>query len=136
MSKIDDLCRKAGVRIFPARAHCGPRQTRARQVLRRIVDKHGEGHLLFVLRTIVESRNNAAELKAETIYAVSDIILKRREWADRGLAFLEAFDSIELGPLREEAKSLPVSSKRVVLAVMIAERLKPIMEPQQQGTLI
>lgn len=136
MSKIDDLCRKAGVRIYPARAHCGPRQTRARQVLRRIVEKHGEGHLLFVLRTIVESRNNAAELKAETIYAVSDVVAKRPAWADRGLAFMEAFDTIELGPLREEARALPISSKRVVLAVMLAERLKPIMEPEPQGTLL
>jgi hypothetical protein len=63
-------------------------------------------------------------------------VILKPEWSEaRALDFLEAFDSIRLGMLREEARRLPVSSKRVVLAVMIAERLKPILEPEPQGEL-
>lgn len=136
MSKIDMVCRKVGVDIIPTKQRRRPKQTHARKALRLLVDRHGEGHVLFVLRCVVESRNNAADLWSEVILAISDIVLLKPEWSQRrALAFLEAFDHIALGSLREEARRLPVSSKRVVLAVLIAERLKPILEPEPQGVL-
>lgn len=92
--------------------------------------------MLFVLRCIVESANNAGALFSEAILAISDIVILKPEWSEkRALAFMEAFDQIPIAHLREQARRLPVSSKRVVLAVMIAERLKPILDPEQQGEL-
>lgn len=136
MSKIDVLCRKVGVEIIPTKQRRRAKQTHTRRALRNLVERHGEGHVLFVLRCIVESRNNAGDLWSEIILAISDIVILKPEWSEaRALDFLEAFDAIRLGMLREEARRLPVSSKRVVLAVMIAERLKPILEPEPQGEL-
>jgi hypothetical protein len=77
------------------------------------------------LRAITESEGNATELRAETIYAISDCILARPDWEKRGLAFLEAFDAMDLKALRLRAKGiLPKHKARVVLGVLIWERLR------------
>lgn len=136
MSKIDILCRSARVEIIPTKQRRRARQTHARRVLRRLAGRHGDGHVRQVLTYIVDSTNNAGSLWSEVILAVSDIVLLKPEWSERrALDLMNAFDRINLGQLREEARSLPVSSKRVVLAVMIAERLRTILDPEPQGVL-
>jgi hypothetical protein len=134
--RLDHLGDQLGIRIVPRERRTRPRETRARRTLWKLLMRHGEGHVVFVLKTIVQSRNNAAELQSETIMAVSDAVLARPQWAERAGAFMEAFDRIPLGELRKEAAGLSIGSKRTAMGVMIAMHLKSILEPEQQGRLI
>lgn len=137
MSQIDRLCDQVGVNIVSPFKRFRPGQTRARRVLRKLLRHHGEGHVLFVLRTIVESRNNRAELWSETIMAVSDIVVMRPDLAGKGLAFIEAFDDIPLGEVRERARRMALGSKRQVMRVLIAEKLEgALAAPESQGRLL
>lgn len=137
MSKIDRLCDQLGIKIVPYRKRRRPRQTHARQVMRRIVLKHGEGHLLFVLRAILWSRNNTAELWSETILAVSDIVLDFPEWADaRAGDFMGAFDTIELAEIRRQALTGRRFSKRSRIYILLVMALRDALTPEQQGSLL
>ena len=136
LARIDDIARGAGVYIPPTKHRRGPRQTHARAVLTKLAQRYGEGHLIFVLRSIVESENNARSLWSETILAVSDIVRMRPDLADRGGAFMEAFDRIPLDEVRDEARRLGVGPKRHVMRVMITRMLEAELVPNLQGRLL
>lgn len=136
MSKIDKIAQGAGVTIPPTRQRRRPRQTHARSTLSTLVKKMGEGHVLFVLRTIVESQNNGLALWSETIWAVSDIVRLRPDLADRGLAWIEAFDSIPLDEIRDRARRMRAGPKRQVMRVLIIDRLEAVLRPPEQGRLL
>jgi hypothetical protein len=73
----------------------------ARARLARSLDRHGEEHLVLLVRTIIESEGNAAALVEPVIGAVSSVMVFHPEWANRGLAWIEAFDSVPLMALRK-----------------------------------
>jgi hypothetical protein len=120
------LCKALEIEILPTCVNRSrPGQTHAGNVMLRIMRNHGAGHLTVVLRAIIESEGNATKLRAETIWAISDCILARPDWERQGLAFLEAFDAIDLKDLRKRAKAiLPRHGARVVLGVLLWERLR------------
>lgn len=66
---------------------------------------HGEGHVFITLRTIVESSGNERALTAAGIQGVSDLVLAHPSCPDRGLAWIEAFDDIDLIDLATKAKA-------------------------------
>lgn len=136
MARIDEIARGAGVYIPPTKHRRGPRQTHARAVLTKLAERHGAGHLIFVLRAIVESRNNAMSLWSETILAVSDIVRMRPDLSDRGGAFMEAFDRIPLEEVRARARAMGVGPKRHVMRVLITDRLEAELNADPQGRLI
>lgn len=99
-------------------------ETHARAALQRLLDKHGAGHVSLTIKAITET-GNETELTAETIWAISDVILARPDWVERGLEFLEAFDAIDLKALLKRAKRiLPAHGARFVLGVLLWERLR------------
>jgi hypothetical protein len=119
------LCEALEIEIVPTAARRKPMQSHAGAAMQRLLDSHGAGHLTIVLRAIIESVGNETELRAETIWAISDCVLARHDWVDRGLEFLEAFDSIDLKALRLRAKGvLPAHGARAVLGVLLWERLR------------
>jgi hypothetical protein len=127
MSKIDDLCRRARVRIVPRMQRRHGRETHARGTLTKLAREEGAGHVLFVLRAIADgSETNAVELWSETILAISDIVRLRADLAGAGLTFMEAIDAIDLGALRLRAKALRVGPARDVMRVLLMERLSGI----------
>lgn len=136
MAKIDTLCHQLGIRIIPRSRRCRPRETRARRALTKLAEQHGEGHVVFVLRTIVQSGNNKASLWSETILAISDIVRLRPDLADRGGAFMEAFDRIPLEEVRTRARAMGIGPKRQVMRVLITDRLESELRAPQQGRLL
>ncbi len=136
MARIDEIARGAGVYILATKERRGPRKTHARAVVRRIAEQHGEGHLIFVLRAIVESQNNALSLWSETILAVSDIVRMRPDLSDRGGAFMEAFDRIPLEEVRARARAMAIGPKRHVMRVLITDRLEAELNANPQGKLL
>jgi hypothetical protein len=91
---------------------------------------HGEGHVFITLRTIVESSGNERALTAAGVQGVSDLILAHPSWSDQGLAWIEAFDNIDLIDLATKAKAnRKAVPKRQAMAAMLYERLAPIFDP-------
>ncbi|TIL59265.1 MAG: hypothetical protein E5Y79_16145 [Mesorhizobium sp.] len=94
---------QCGIRILKPNLH-GANAGRGRVcfcpiTLKRIGQAHGADHLRLVLRLIVESNGNAAELQTDTITAVSAVVLS-------GLVEIRAemFDDIDLGQVRAWAQ--------------------------------
>ena len=73
---------------------------------------------------------NECALTAPAIWGVSDLVLAHPSWPDHGLAWIEAFDEIDLIELakvaRANRKAVP---KREAMAAMLYERLAPIFDP-------
>jgi hypothetical protein len=130
MSAVESICADLGIRIIPCNEALGPMLTKAGQTLRRILEQYGEGHCIIVLRTITESAGNDCALIAPVIWGVSDLVLAHPSWSSRGLAWIEAFDGIDLITLAKTAsanrKAVP---KREAMAAMLYERLAPIFDP-------
>jgi hypothetical protein len=134
---VGDICADLDIEIVPTAARRGASQSCASQTMRRILDEHGEGHLILVLRSIVETGNNRGELVAPTIWAISDLIRAHPSWVAKGLGWLEALDRVDLGELRSQAKAnRRAVAPRRALATMLYQQLRPIFEPESQGRMI
>jgi hypothetical protein len=82
-----------------------------------------------VLRTITESEGNEDQLRDDTISAVSHIVLRHPRWPALGLAFIESFDSINLGDIRRTAKQVGILPLRCAIGTMIFTRLQELLGP-------
>lgn len=93
-----------------------------------------QGHLIITLRTIVESSGNEYALTAPAIWRVSDLVLAHPSWSEHGLAWIEAFDNIDLLDLAKKAKANKKAvPARVAMATMLYERLAPIFDLQARA---
>jgi len=105
-------------------------RTKSPNIMRRILEQHGEGHLIIVLRTIVESSGNESALAAAAVLSVSDLVLAHPKWPEHGLAWIEAFDAIDLLDLTRKARAnRKAAPKRAAMAAMLYERLSLIFDP-------
>ncbi len=127
MSKIDRLCDQLGIRIVPYATRRGPWETCARQVLRKLVEQRGEGHLSIVIKAIKASPANALELWSETILAVSDVLTAFPDLEDRGLALLDQIETLDLRTMRLHAKRIAIApvSARNTLRILLTDALRP-----------
>jgi len=127
---LKDILDSLGIEAIACNETIGPMKTKAVNNLRRILVQYGEGHVIIVLRTIVESSGNERALTSAAIWGVSDLVLAHPSWPERGLAWIEAFDDIDLVGLAKKAranrKAVP---KRAAMAAMLYERLAPAFDP-------
>jgi hypothetical protein len=103
-----------------------PRDTKAIRTLERILSDHGPGHLRMVLSLILQSANNATELRAPTIRAVSRLLTAHPEWDDISVWF-DVFDETPIGiyrrTLSQNVHACPVpEAMTTVLFLLLAER--------------
>lgn len=112
-----------------------PRQTHAGKTLERIYTKHGEGHLRFVLSSILETENNAMALEASVIEAVSYTVIHHPQWAERAGDWLNAFDRIDLVNCLALAKASKVRPTKDGVAQNIYLFLMDDMETERQKEL-
>ncbi len=132
---IHRVARQCGVKLFDGsrRYHStrDPRECFSPATLRRIGRAHGAAHLALVLRLIVETDDNAAELYGETLLAVSELLDHRPDLVEHGLLLFEMFDRIDLGGLRRRARTLacgmPVSHVMRILLALEVDRLSEQM---------
>jgi hypothetical protein len=92
------------VRVIEPHVTRVPGSTKCGRVLDRILEKHGEEHVTLLLRTIMESENNRMALVEPVIWAMSDVMLANPRWPDKGMKWLEAFDTIDLCDVWARAK--------------------------------
>jgi hypothetical protein len=127
---VTNLCADLGIEIIPCNQTIRPMKTKAVNVLRRIFERHGQEHLIMVVRTIVESEGNAAALTEPTIIGISELLLAHPQWGEQGLAWIEAFDGINLKELAAKASAnRKAVTKSAAIATMLYERLQPIFSP-------
>jgi hypothetical protein len=69
----------------------------------------GEEEVTLLLRTVFESSNGAAALTLPILMAVSNCM--RPVWVDRGLAWIEAFDRIDLVGLHRSLTELGLADQ-------------------------
>lgn len=106
---ILDASKHSPTSVRPKHCYCMP-------TLQKVV-AHGEEHLSMVLKLIVETKDNACELWAATITAISNLLLAMPWLVDRGLKLYDDFDAIDLGVLRWRAKKLK-NARQEVWAIM------------------
>lgn len=97
--------------------------------LQKIIRYHGEQHATLVIRTIIESEGNELALIEPVISAVSWVMTRRREWPEKGVAWIAAFDGIPLLQLVDTMRGLEIfreQSLGTYLAVAIESRLLKI----------
>jgi hypothetical protein len=124
---LDRLLSALDITIIQNNESARPNTTKARGKLQRILDQHGEQHLILVLRTILESESNSKALIDPVICAVSTVMLKYPAWPETGLRWIEAFDDINLLHLHNIVRPLkPDEPARSALAGIIVEKLWPI----------
>jgi len=130
---------QCGIRILKPALH-GAMAGRGRVcfcpiTLKRIGQTHGADHLRLVLRLIVESTGNAAELQTDTITAVSAVVLS-------GLVEIRAdlFDDIDLGRVRAWAQFVkPGCSTQQAMATALLwllaspERVMPKLSEEEEA---
>lgn len=126
--RLDALLDSLGITIVPIYRRRQAAQSHARGTMHEIRNKHGDGHLVFVLRCIRETKNNKDELWSETIGAISDIFEQRPDWLEKGGQVLDAFDNIPLGELRGNAVKLRPWPVRYSLRVLIYQKLQEYLD--------
>lgn len=129
------ICNSLEIRVIPTTKRRSPGETCAEQTMERILAEHGAGHLVFVLRTIVETDNNKMELVAPVIYAISDIVADYREWADQVTPWFESFDKMGIPALRSALKRRKRGRQRQRLYDAFLDRLEPVFRPIKQERL-
>lgn len=130
---IHRVARQCGVILRDAHEHSPtsirPRHCFCKRTVKAIGDERGEAHLALVLRLIVESDGNAAELHAATLKAVSSVVGSEMIVANGAL--FEAFDRVDLRTLRLWAQAARgVGSTASVADTMAAALLWQIASPQ------
>ena len=123
---IHKIARQCSVKLFNGarhyHSHRGPRECFSPGTLRRIGKAHGEAHLALVLRLVVETEGNARELYAETLSAISSVLVHNPLLIERGAALYDAFDAIDLAAMRKRGQTLrcglPVAHAMQILLLL------------------
>lgn len=134
---LASICEELGVTVIPANVRRTPGATKCGDVLDYILEKRGEGHVILLLRTLMESAGNRMALVEPIIRAVSNVMLARPDWPNKGLEWLEAFDTIDLCDLWEKSK-LDKGAPRPRLGVeaRLNDQLRIIFKETVQERLI
>lgn len=115
------VTRSLGVIIMDASQHSPtsvrPKHCFCMPTLQKVI-RHGEPHLTIVLRLIVETKENATELRAATITAISELLRSMPWLVERGLDLFDEFDRISLAALRRRAKAIKRNNGQEVWAIM------------------
>jgi hypothetical protein len=103
-----------------------PVSPEALERLQKLIRYRGEQHATLVIRTIIESEGNELALVEPVISAVSQVMSRRPEWPDRGLAWIAAFDAIPLLQIVETMRGLEIFREESIgtyLAASLESRL-------------
>lgn len=128
---VDKICAEAGIglRLIPKDRWPGDNEARCRGTMKRVVEKHGAGHLRLVLTCIRGSKINRQAVQAEYVEAVSRVLAARGDLREaNGLA--EAFDVIDLPRLGAKAKAMRAASRRSNLFTLLEDELAKRLEAQ------
>lgn len=125
------IARECGVRLHDGRDHSSasrrPFECYCKPTVREIGAKHGEGHLRLVLQLVTGTRQNARELYADILKAVSRLLAQNPDLVNRRTLVAD-FDSINLGSLRRKAKAMRcgIPATDVLLVLISVKFYQPV----------
>jgi hypothetical protein len=123
--RLSQICERAGVQLlrYPVpidRQAAG--QTMAIAAMSQCLTRHGEATLITALHCVTQTTNNhPGLLTGRMIKALCAVLDGDHDLRDRGLALLEAFDSIDLAAIQSEALKLAVKNKVRPVQLMIEQ---------------
>lgn len=120
-----EILAEYGVTIVARNVAPRPGQTRAVATVRRIMAKHGEGHMRLVLSTLAETANNRAALDEVGLWAASDLVRACGAIIESRMSeWLELWDAAPVADLLALCRGLSgFASQRYALVGMIYERI-------------
>lgn len=120
---IHKIARECGVSLLDWRRH-SPTSRKSRQcfckpTLREIGRRHGADHLRLVLMLVTGTAENAGELYADVLKAVSRLLIGNPELIRRP-SLVDDFNSINIGALRRSARAMKcgVATSDAMLVVL------------------
>lgn len=130
---IYKIARQCGVELHDGHEHSPtsrkPKDCYCKPTLRTIGQTHGEAHLKTVLMLLTTNRRNASVLYADTITAVSELLIGAPDLIKRP-DLLDEFNSIDMPEMRRLAKS---SGLRVETWKHIAVLLRTIFQEERKA---
>jgi len=91
----------------------------------------------LLIRTIIESEGNEQALVEPVVSAVSFVMVRHRDWTNKGLAWIEAFDSLPLLQIAETMRGLNLFKEESLahyLSMVLSNKLlKTIQSRRGQG---
>jgi hypothetical protein len=124
--QIAHVCACAEVELlrYPVPANKqAPGQTMAVGAIARCLKQYGEATLITALQCVTQTSNNQpGALSARTIKALCAVLHGDPDRRDRGLALLEAFDSIDLMSI-QDASAFDAAVKKVGRVQAMADRI-------------
>lgn len=111
-----------------------PVDAAVRAKLARSLDRHGEAHVILLVRTIIESEGNAIALVEPITGAVSSVMVFHPEWPNRGLSWIAAFDDLPLMTLRRTMVDLDIFQPGEIghyFFMVLRNRLRKVFEPPE-----
>ena len=94
--------------------------------------RHGAGHVTLFIRTITESEGNEGALVEPIVSAVSSVISSHRNWTEKGLAWVEAFDALPLVQIVDTMRGLDLFKEESLaqyLSWSLSNKLRKVFEP-------
>jgi hypothetical protein len=124
MSDARRLCEQFGIKIVKG-SPGDELETASINVIERLIKLHGVGTMTMTLRIFVETHPaNLHQLSRVCVTAVN-AVCRLRHYTDRGLAFLEAFDHIDIGALHQRAESFRLQHPVwATLATLVIDELR------------
>jgi len=101
--RLDSLLDGLGIKLVPVYRRRAAAQSHARGTMWECLNAYGEGHLIFTLRCIRQTKPNRDALWSETIGAMSDVLIQRPDWQERASELFAALDTINLNEMRRRA---------------------------------
>lgn len=136
-AQLASICEELGVTMILSHVNRTPGTTKCSGTLQRIMSRRGEGHLILLLRTFMESENNRMALVEPILWGVSDVMMANPRWPDKGLAWLEAFDTIDLCDLWAKSKGAHgAPPERHGISAKLTEILQERFGEGQEGKLL
>ena len=124
---IYKVARQCGVILRDGHLHSPtsrkPFECYCKPTVRYIGQQHGEEHLKLVFMLMTGTKNNAAELYADMMTAVS-VVLSENQHLIKSPTLAQDFDAMDLGRIRREAKTMRLRTPNwSKLGVLILLRL-------------
>jgi hypothetical protein len=125
--RLSQLCERAGIELlrYPVPINRqAPGQTMAIAAMSQCLTRYGEATLITALHCVTQTTNNQPGLlTGRMIKALCVVLDGDHDLRDRGLALLDAFDSIDLAAIQDEASKESEKNKgrRIYL---IAEQIR------------
>lgn len=132
--RLKKLLSSVGITVPKYRVHGDmTSQTYAVDTIQRLLDSYGEAPVILALRILNEtSPENAREIRASTVTALTILMARHPDWSELGLALFDAFDRIDIRKYRELAGRLrdgkAISEQAILLGMIAATVMRELGE--------